>query len=228
MKQALAILAKAPIAGQVKTRLIGALCAEEVAVLYRSFLVDTVARALKLDECQVFLAHTAAEGRDLLRDLTGGSVRLLAQGAGGLGVRMAEVYKQVFDEACSAVVIIGADLPTLPLRYLRQAFASLDSAQVVLGPSLDGGYYLLGLNSPQPDLLRHITWSTDEVLSQTVDRIRRLGLSVRCLDPWYDVDTVEDLHYLIAHLRLLVACGDPDVPRDTVSTLMELGLLSAV
>ncbi|MDP3046824.1 MAG: DUF2064 domain-containing protein, partial [Chloroflexota bacterium] len=126
---------------------------------------------------------------------------------------------------CESAVIIGADLPTLPLSHLTAAFSMLDRRPAVLGPSLDGGFFLIGLRNLQPELFEGIAWSTRQVLGQTVDRINRLGLALECLEPWYDVDTVEDLDFLISHLRLLMACGQSGLPRQTVAHLRRLGRL---
>ena len=122
-------------------------------------------------------------------------------------------------------IIIGGDLPTLPLGRLRAAFSALEQKPVVLGPSLDGGYYLIGLRAPQPELFEGVAWSTPQVLEQTVQRLNQLGLEMACLEPWYDVDTVDDLRFLVSHLRLLMASGSPDLPHHTVDCLRQLGLL---
>lgn len=124
-----------------------------------------------------------------------------------------------------SAVIIGADLPTLPLGYLRAAFTVLEHQPVALGPSQDGGYYLIGLRAPQPGLFEGIAWGTNQVLVQTMDRVNRLGLEARCLPPWYDVDTVDDLDFLVYHLSLLMASGVSDLPHLTVDALRQLGLL---
>jgi len=138
---------------------------------------------------------------------------------------MRDAFKELFAGGYESAVMIGADLPTLPLSHLRAAFAALERRPVVLGPSLDGGYYLIGLRAPQPELFEGIAWSTSQVLSQTIERINQLGLQVQCLEPWYDVDTIDDLDFLVSHLRLLMASGRAHLPRQTVDTLRRLGLL---
>jgi len=149
----------------------------------------------------------------------------MPQSSGDLGSRMSKVFKDLFAWGYESAVIIGADSPTLPLSHLRAAFAALERNPVVLGPSLDGGYYLIGLRAPQPELFKGIAWSTNQVLSQTIERVNQLGLQVQCLEPWYDVDTVDALNFLVSHLRLLMASGRADLPRQTVDTLRQLGLL---
>jgi len=149
----------------------------------------------------------------------------MPQSSGDLGGRMSNAFKDLFARGYKSAIMIGADLPTLPSRYLRAAFAALERRPVVLGPSLDGGYYLIGLRAPQPELFEGIAWSTNQVLGQTIDRINRLSLEVQCLEPWYDVDTADDLDFLVSHLRLLMASGRSDLPRQTANTIRQLGLL---
>jgi rSAM/selenodomain-associated transferase 1 len=242
LRRALAIFAKAPIAGQVKTRLAPVLTPEGAASLYRCFLLDTVELAMKaterpawaVDRRQTFIFYTPPEAWQVLRSGPHGleemieqPIDLLPQGSGDLGSRMSDAFQDLFMRGYEAVVIIGGDLPTLPLSRLNAAFAALERRPgaegplwVVLGPSLDGGYYLIGLRAPQPALFEGIAWGTSRVLGQTVDRITRLGLKVECLEPWYDVDTVDDLDFLVAHLRLLMACGRSNLPRRTIDALL--------
>lgn len=225
MKRALAVFTKVPIAGLAKTRLAPALTLEGAAALYRSFLLDTVALMTRVSRCEAIIAYTPREALQVLRDIVKKPIELMPQSSGDLGSRMHNVFKELFVRGYALAVMIGADLPTLPLSRLRAAFAALERKSVVLGPSLDGGYYLIGLRAPQPELFEGIAWSTDQVLGQTIDRISRLGLEVQCLEPWYDVDTVDDLDFLVSHLRLLMACGRSDLPSQTVDALRRLGLL---
>ena len=225
MKRGLAILTKVPIAGQVKTRLAPALDSEGAADLYRCFLLDTLELAMHMDGVEASIFYEPPEASQLLRDMVGESIELVPQSGGDLGSRMNNGFRDLFARGCESAVIIGADLPTLPLSHLTAAFSVLDRKPAVLGPSLDGGFFLIGLRNLQPELFEGIAWSTRQVLGQTVDRINRLGLALECLEPWYDVDTVEDLDFLISHLRLLMACGKSDLPRQTVALLRRLGLL---
>jgi len=225
LKRALAIFAKVPIAGQVKTRLAPALTWEGATALYRSFLLDTVDLAMRMGRCRAIIVYTPREASQVLRDIVKKPIELVPQSSGDLGSRMSDAFKDLFSWGYDSAVMIGADSPTLPLSRLRAAFAALERRPVVLGPSLDGGYYLIGLRAPQPELFEGIAWSTNQVLSQTTERINQLGLEVQCLEPWYDVDTVEDLNLLVSHLRLLMVCGRSDLPRQTVDTLRRLGLL---
>jgi len=225
LKRALAVFTKVPIAGLAKTRLAPALTLEGAAALYRGFLLDTVDLASRVSRCEVIIVYTPQEASQVLREIVKKPVELMPQSSGDLGNRMSSAFKELFARGYESAVVIGADLPTLPVSHLRAAFAALERRPVVLGPSLDGGYYLIGLRAPQPELFEGIAWSTNQVLGQTIDRINQLGLGVEGLEPWYDVDTVDDLDFLVSHLRLLMASGRLNLPRQTVDTLRQLGLL---
>lgn len=135
---------------------------------------------------------------------------LLPQCAGGLGERIAEFFRQQFARGARRVALVGSDSPTVPRRYLEEAFAHLHEVPVVLGPSLDGGYYLVALNAPVPELFQGIAWSTGEVMEQTRGRLRELGLDSRELPVWYDVDTRGEFSRLRRELQgpLAAAQGD--------------------
>lgn len=225
LARALAIFTNVPIVGQVKTRLASTLTLEGAAALYRGFLLDTVSLAMRVGRCKTFLVYTPREASPVLQDMVEQPIDLIPQSSGDLGSRMNDAFKDLLARGYELPVIIGGDLPTLPLSRLRTAFLALERSPVVLGPSLDGGYYLIGLRALQPELFEGIAWGTPQVLGQTIDRINRLGLEVRCLEPWYDVDTAEDLDFLVSHVRLLMACRRSDLPHQTVNALRWLGLL---
>jgi rSAM/selenodomain-associated transferase 1 len=188
-------------------------------------LLDTVELAMRVRSWETIIFYTPEEARQALRDMVKEPLELIPQSRGDLGARMSQAFRQLFARGHRLAVIIGGDLPTLPLGRLRAAFSALEHKPVVLGPSADGGYYLIGLRAPQPELFEGIAWGTPQVLEQTVDRLNGLGLEAECLEPWYDVDTVEDLRFLASHLRLLMACGSPELPDHTVDCLRQLGLL---
>lgn len=127
---------------------------------------------------------------------------------------MANAFKDVFSDGYSPVVLMGTDIPTLPGYILEDALRSLEKKDLVLGPSLDGGYYLIGMHRPTREVFTGIDWGTPRVLAQTVSRIRRAGMSFSCLEAWYDVDLPEDLAFLIRHVEALREAGLP-WPRNT-------------
>jgi rSAM/selenodomain-associated transferase 1 len=176
---------------------------EEAAALYRCFLLDTVARAVALPEVQVYLAFTPSDGEALLRALLPYPLYYIPQRGESLGEREANVFAELFQAGYSRVVLIGGDIPTLPLAHLQEAFSLLADARndVVLGPSTDGGYYLIGAHALHPELFENITWSTPTVLTETLAQAQRAGLRVVHIPTWYDVDSAEDLTRLARELR---------------------------
>ena len=130
-----------------------------------------------------------------------------------LGARMREALVQQLDAGASAAVLIGSDIPSLPAYHITQAFDLLRTKDVVLGPSTDGGYYLVGVSRPIPEIFEDVEWSTPSVLTQTIDRILRAENTLGLVPPWFDVDTPEDLDFLLAHARAtILATGIDPLP----------------
>ncbi len=201
---ALVLFAKAPIPGQVKTRLCPPLSPDEAASLHGSFVLDGLERsktAIQHDRLALDRFVACAPSADhvffkILGERHG--VGLLDQIGDDLGTRMHHAAVTVFGLGYRRIVILGTDLPSLPLTIYREALALLDRHDIVLGPAEDGGYYAIGLTRPTPDLFQAIPWSTADVLTRTVAKAEALGLKVASLPPWRDVDTLDDLQALIA------------------------------
>jgi len=200
---ALVIFAKAPIAGQVKTRLCPALTEDEAATLHGSFVLDTLERTkaaagafkLPLDR---FLACAPSREHVFFRIMEARhGVTLLDQEGDDLGGRMRHTFDQLFAHDYRQVCLVGTDVPSLPLTHYRDAFTALTRHDLVLGPAKDGGYYLIGMTAPHPALFENIPWSTDQVLALTQQKAASEGLKTALLPPWNDVDTLDDLHILI-------------------------------
>jgi rSAM/selenodomain-associated transferase 1 len=189
---ALVVFAKYPEPGKVKTRLGSEIGAERAADLYRELLLATIEEASRLAGVDVVVAYTPRTDEEKFEALLGDRCQLLPQHDGDLGERIDAAFRDLLATRKTAV-IIGADSPTLPTAYLRDAFTSLSSHDLTLGPTEDGGYYLVGLQHPQPDLFAGIPWSTDQVFDVTRERARELGLRLRILPVWHDIDTVIDL-----------------------------------
>ena len=196
---AVAVKAKAPRAGHVKTRLCPPLSAAEAAALARAFLLDAIALVRGLDGVRPALAFAPAEARALFAELAPGFA-LLAQRPGDLGARMRGALEDLLARGAPGAILVGSDVPTLPRGVLAHAVSRLRDADLVLGPSEDGGYYLIGVRAPRPALFEAIAWSTDTVCAETVARARSLGLDVVLLPTWFDVDTPADLDRLEAAL----------------------------
>jgi len=197
----LGMFARYPEPGRVKTRLAERLGAHAAADIYRAFLGD-LARRLRHCADRRVLCYTPADAlaRQYFAALGAGDFELWSQPDGELGQRMFAFFTEYL-QAEARVVLIGSDAPTLPRETLKQAFSALDQVDCVLGPATDGGYYLLGLRVVRSELFSGIAWSTAGVLAQTVERIRAAGLTLRLLQPWYDVDTWNDLRFLDGHRR---------------------------
>jgi rSAM/selenodomain-associated transferase 1 len=195
---ALAVMAKAPVAGSVKTRLAPPLTHEQAAEFYGALLADQLEQLKNIDGVARYLAYTPNDAAMFMRELGGDAYAYIAQTGEDLGQRMDQLFADLWHLGQRNVVLIGSDLPALPLAILDEAFAQLSSAahKVVLGPSRDGGYYLIGMNRPTPALFANMTWSHSEVLAETTARLRRLGVSFALLPSWFDIDTFDDLQRL--------------------------------
>jgi uncharacterized protein len=196
---ALAILAKAPIVGAVKTRLQPFLSAEEAADLARALLLDQLHHLRAIETVDLYVAFTPLQEEALMKQLVPAPFQLFLQSEGDLGARMQNIFSALFAKEYKNVVLIGADLPPVPLDYFAQAYGYLDGPEprVVLGPSRDGGYYLVGLNRPMPAMFENMTWSHDQVFTQTVTKLADLGIETRQLPIWFDIDTPDDLQILM-------------------------------
>lgn len=200
MRRALIIIGKAPEPGSTKTRLVPFLAAEEAAALYRAFLLDAVEVGLRLGWDRTSLVHPRGAG-PALQAIVPPQVQLLEQRAAGLGEALGFAFEHHFEEGFDRVVLIGSDNPTLPAEPIEQACAALETHDVSIGPTSDGGYYLIGLRRPCLELFEAIDWSTSRVYAQTLTRARQLGLQVQSVREWYDIDAPADLDCLRRELR---------------------------
>lgn len=214
MATTLVIFARLPAAGCVKTRLAAALGDARAAALYEAFLADLADRLRgTCDRRAIAYTPDSPEARAYFQDLAADDYVLWPQPDGTLGVRLAECFDAHLRHV-RRVIVIGSDAPTLPAERIQEAAAALAASDCVLGPAVDGGYYLVALRRPCFELFTEIDWDGPDVLEQTVLRVQSAGLTLDVLSPWYDVDTVGDLHALRGHLSALRASGvDPRVPR---------------
>ncbi len=221
--QAAAVMARVPVPGKVKTRLVPPLTPLAAAWLYTGFLRDTVDRLARLDGIRPFVACTPPVADGFLAGIVPPGFSTLPQAGGDLGERLAFVAEALFSRGATTVVLCDSDSPTLPGRYIGEAFLRLDENDVVVGPCDDGGYYLIGMRRCTPRLFSDIPWSSPYVTQRTVEAAERLDLSVSLLEPWYDVDTAADLDRLC---RDLTASPEDDASaRHTRRALLEIGLL---
>jgi uncharacterized protein len=194
-KDRLVLFSRYPVPGQAKTRLIPVLGAGPAADLQREMTEHTVRTARCLSAKTKALIELRFDGAtpSQMRRWLGPGLELRLQGEGDLGRRIIRAFEDAFASGDHRVVIIGCDIPKLDARLLGFAFNALEEADLVLGPASDGGYYLIGLNRPTPELCQHIDWGTDQVLTQTVRVANRLGLRRTLLPELDDLDLPEDL-----------------------------------
>lgn len=196
MHRILLIFLKNPRPGQVKTRLARTVGDAEALRIYRFLLEKTRRAALAaVAERWLFYSDEIDVGDGWPGDLFAKKIQRGAE----LGARMADAFRQAFEAKAARVVIIGSDCPALDGARIDEAFARLDAHDFVLGPTTDGGYYLLGMKQFEPALFQNIAWSTAEVLSQTALVIRALGRSAALLPPLSDVDTEADWRAYMRH-----------------------------
>ncbi len=228
---ALVVFCREPVPGQVKTRLQARLGASAAAALAHSFILDALERARRVGDGRLVIAAgccgDARRSRYFLRLARGFGALLIDQGGGGLGARMARALAPF---AAEGAVLMGTDTPSLPPALLERSLSLIAQVETVVAPSLDGGYYLIGVRRQLPDIFSGIGWGRARVLAQTVARLKQLGVSYAMGPAWYDIDRWSDLALLVAHLRMLGASqpnpAKLEVPcQHTLATLKRLGLM---
>lgn len=207
------VFAKQPHPGQVKTRLAPVLGEAGAAELARAFLRDTWRRMRSLSHAPPILVFAGADSNTARKILEDPTAEVWQQGEGDLGARLERALAAGLERAPLALAV-GTDSPGLPLAYLEQACAS--HADAVLGPSADGGYYLLGLRRCPSELLMGLPWSSPDTLSATRQRLESRGFSIARAPTWWDVDEPADLERLLRALA-----GGLEAPA-TLSCLRQL------
>jgi uncharacterized protein len=215
--RALVVMAKAPRPGMVKTRLAQSLPVEAVTELYRCFLDDTIALGRSLANVEVAIMCPASDVDELTR-LAHGVVGVVAQKGEGLAAALTSVFAHFATLGRQRVIAFNSDSPHLPASVLGSAFDALTGHDVVVGPTHDGGYYLVGAKAAYPALFDGDGMGTKSALDALLTRARRLQLSVGFTDPFYDIDVESDLTQLAAELRL----GPARAPR-TAAWLKQWG-----
>jgi len=192
--QKILLFVKYPEPGKVKTRLESLLNQADIARLYFCFVMDLL-ETLGGTGCLVDIIYDPPEKEREMARLFGDGYVYRPQEGTDLGERMKNAFQSSFAEGMTSVVLIGSDLPDLPRSVLREAFSSLETKDGVLGPSVDGGYYLVGFRKGGffPAVFDGIPWSTDLVLSETMRRFSAAGRSISLLPSGRDLDNPEDL-----------------------------------
>ena len=200
----LVIMAKAPRPGAVKTRLTPSLPLQAVAAFYRCLLEDTLALARSLSGVDVAIMCPDSDVNEL-SSLAGQGARVVAQKGKGLAAGLTSVFAHFAEVHQRRVIAFNSDSPHLPRSVLEDAFETLTAHDVVVGPTHDGGYYLVGARASHPTLFARDGMGTSTALERLLSRARALELSVGFADPFYDIDVADDLTRLAAELRLAPA-----------------------
>lgn len=203
MSTHLTVFVKNPIPGTVKTRLQTRYTPHQAAGIYRAFILDTLETAQSIDADCHLLAYHPQNAENDIRDLAGSIWKLFPQSQTELGDRIYTAALHSFLQGASRVVIIGTDIPSLPSNFIVRAFDLLSKNNLVLGPSTDGGYYLIGLAKPIETIFQDIEWGTNRVFIQTLNRLEKTNNTLALVPPWYDIDTPEDLDFLLAHTKAM-------------------------
>jgi rSAM/selenodomain-associated transferase 1 len=186
----LIVFAKAPILGGVKNRIAAAVGTHRALEIYQSLLGRVFASLECITHVEVRI--TPDDSSKDFQIHHGQTWNFKPQGRGDLGARLALAFAEAFAAKMERVVIIGSDCPEVREEDIHLAWSALEISDVVLGPAVDGGYWLIGLRKPCPNLFEQIDWSSDKVLQQTLDRAEANDLSVHLLRELSDIDTIED------------------------------------
>ncbi len=202
---AIGLMCKPPRAGVSKTRLAASVGAEHAAALSAAFLKDTASSVAEfLDMADVYALYTPEDAAPELKPMLPTAFHLQPLSHDDVGEAMHSAITSLLAAERLGVILIGADLPTLPSAILREAIGALSTPEIdaVIGPSEDGGYYLIGLKAPCAEIFSAMPWSTPTVYAMTAERLRSAGLAFHELPRWYDVDDGASLSRLRQHLKL--------------------------
>ena len=219
-------LCQKPVPGEVKTRLIPYLSPEQAASLYQAFLVDWCNALSTISAAHRVIAYTPPEGLNALQPLIGKDLVYIPQRGPTLGERLIAAAQWACNQKYAKFLCVGSDSPTLPIQYVEGALDLLESRDIVIGPSVDGGYYLIGFSQHGaslliPTIFEGIAWSTEVVFRQTLGKIQRINVQLGLLPPWYDVDTPAGLQLLRDHLCGMDLAGESSPAPQTYSKLRD-------
>lgn len=199
--RAVIIFLRAPEKGRVKTRLTRRFDKGFVLDLYKAFVLDTIEAATGTADIHLFF--WPVEKEDLIRRWLGEKYSFTAQSGSTLGEKMANAFRQIFEKGYHQAILIGTDIPQLDAALINAAFEKLKSNDVMLGPSEDSGYYLIGFNrnSYETGVFEDIDWSTPKVLDQTLERLHRMNKKTGRIDTLNDIDTPRDFEKLVGLMK---------------------------
>ncbi len=213
METQLGFFAKHWTAGRVKTRLAATIGPEAAALVAKRFIETLAGRLHAVGERQV-VGFSPADSHDEFAALVGDDWQLLAQCQGDLGQRMQHYFESAFSRGAQRVVLLGADSPDLPRQLIAQAFEQLKKQQLVLSPTDDGGYCLIGASVVPPPVFTNMPWSSQQLWQTTLEHLAAIGWTQGkqwgILPAWYDVDDASDLERL---RKNLAGTADPHLAR---------------
>jgi rSAM/selenodomain-associated transferase 1 len=185
---------KYPESGDVKTRLAVSIGSDKAVQLYRSFILDLLAK-LESTQLPFAICFYPEQKKELLREWLGGGYEYIPQKGINLGERMAAAFLDAFAGGHRRVILMGGDFPDLPRSFLEESFGALNTHDTVIGPAVDGGYYLIGFRKETflQEVFEGVDWSTEGVFRQTLSILKGQGRRVYVLPVWNDIDTIEDL-----------------------------------
>ena len=189
-REQLIVFVKAPRPGTVKTRIAQTAGAERACAIYQEMVATVLQRVASLRGTQ--LRFSPDDAADAIKRWLRSDWIIAPQGAGDLGERLQRAFAESFAAGAERVVIIGSDCPEVKSGDIRTAWKELKSHDAVIGPAIDGGYWLIGLRASQPELFHAIEWSSDQVLAQTLTQAKSIDLRVQLLRILSDIDTEED------------------------------------
>ncbi len=221
----LAIFAKYWTPGQVKTRLAKTIGQQAASQIHQVFFRHLVAQFDGVFGNTIVGYWPPESQKHFVRDTEKWNLQhpvdFQVQADGDLGNKMSEHFRRQFENGASSTILIGSDCPTISQTTIRQAFEALENSEIVVGPSEDGGYYLIGMNQWRPEIFDDVAWSTAQVFSQTVSKLHDLRISYQQLGPMNDIDEIDDLQQMIVQLRASRSAADRSLLGEIESVLPE-------
>ena len=221
-KNALIIFINAPRFGEVKTRLQPELTVEQSLLLYRAMVEDLMRQLDGIAFCDVKIFFTPLDADNEIKKWLGPNYEFYIQKGNDFGEIMKEAMAEIFKQGYQKVVMIGSDIPTIDTTTIVRAFSNLDGYDVVLGPSTDGGYYLVGIKKTQPKLFNDIIWSTNTVFEQTIQKTRKLKLEVVQIEIKSNINIYNDVVELWNYLKKRNVQGKSNYKSETYKVLKNI------
>lgn len=236
-KNVVCVFAKCPKPGEVKTRLEAIIGKKHAAFLARAFLMDTISTALRLRNTSMTIAHWPPDSKQEFEEIIylycseeksktskerSSDICLLPQRGADLGERLANASDELFESGAEKILMIGSDSPQLDPSIFRAAFELLNKKRAVLGPTFDGGYYMIGLNRPCREIFNGVNWGTPSVYKETSDILRQKNIEWQELEISYDIDSSNDLEQLYFEIDNLRLAGENKICFHTEKYLRSL------